>query len=162
MCAITKTIQLAPFPFRPLRLDSAARQVNAPLSTCPPHALELTPQFSAYRTQVESQVPCAPLPCARRSQCDRKTYTPFPVHRSRVHALCRKQLAPPIRAISHPSPVCAVRDLSRASVTLAPAEYASWNEARTELCVAAIQPLCPSPHTYTLLTLRRPRTGWSR
>ena len=30
-----------------------------------------------------------------------------------------------------------VRDLSRAQVTLAPAEYASWSEARSELMMEA-------------------------
>ncbi len=34
-----------------------------------------------------------------------------------------------------------VRDLSRASVTLAPAEYTSWSEARSELMVEGKRPL---------------------
>ena len=34
-----------------------------------------------------------------------------------------------------------VRDLSRASVTLAPAEYTSWQEARSELMIEGKRPL---------------------
>ena len=35
---------------------------------------------------------------------------------------------------------CVVRDFSRAQVTLQPAEYASWSEARSELMVEAKKP----------------------
>ena len=39
-----------------------------------------------------------------------------------------------------PAP-CPVRDFSRASVTLQPAEYSNWSEARSELIVEAKRPL---------------------
>ena len=47
-------------------------------------------------------------------------------------------------ASSHTSPLVTlaeVRDLSRAQVTIAPSEYASWSEARNELMVEAKRPL---------------------
>ena len=53
--------------------------------------------------------------------------------------ICR--YIPSLTVVSAPYPQIKVRDLSRAQVSIQPAEYASWSEARNELMVEAKRPL---------------------
>ena len=79
------------------------------------------------------------LPSGSRSRCTRASFPSF-VHKWRarcafrpwkhVHALLTRIARSQIK----------VRDFSRAQVTLQPAEYASWSEARSELMVEAKKP----------------------
>ncbi len=144
-----------PNPSPPLANRWARSRCACPPRAAPPcyAAPPAAPDAPASPPADDAGGPCENLPVALRQASRASGARPLLLCADRASFV--RSILPMVKA--QVSSQIKVRDLSRCTVTASPAQFSSWNEARSELCACRrVQP-CPTPCAPPLRLTRSPR-----
>ena len=130
-------------PHPPWQTDGRDLGAPARLAPRPRHAPSAAPDAPASPPADDAGGPCENLPVALRQASRASGARPLLLCADRASFV--RSILPMVKA--QVSSQIKVRDLSRCTVTASPAQFSSWNEARSELMIEAKKPLkvgvCP-------------------